>query len=65
MDEAAKIDRVETPQEPVPWRLRRSPPRPALSEVERRWQRENEVAIDSMNAWVEEHGLPLEKFQRR
>lgn len=27
------------------------------------WQKENREAIDSANAWVEKHGLPLEKYR--
>ncbi|GAA0301613.1 type II toxin-antitoxin system CcdA family antitoxin [Sphingomonas oligophenolica] len=30
----------------------------------RRWLEENRGAIDGWNAWVEEHGLPLEKYRR-
>jgi antitoxin CcdA len=33
-------------------------------EEERRWQIENAEAFASMNAWVEEYGLPLEKFRQ-
>ena len=29
----------------------------------RRWQEENRAAIDASNAWVAEHGLPLEKYR--
>lgn len=28
------------------------------------WKRENKAAIESSNAWVEEHGLPLAKYRR-
>lgn len=27
------------------------------------WKRENAKAIEASNAWVEEHGLPLEKYR--
>jgi len=33
-------------------------------ERNRRWQEENREAIDGWNAWVEEHGLPLERFRQ-
>ncbi|MBX9814480.1 MAG: hypothetical protein A4S12_13015 [Proteobacteria bacterium SG_bin5] len=33
------------------------------AEVRRRWQEANADAIKSINAWVEEHGLPLEKHR--
>lgn len=29
----------------------------------RRWLAENREAIESSNAWVEEHGLPLAKYR--
>jgi antitoxin CcdA len=29
----------------------------------RRWLEENREAIESSNAWVEEHGLPLAKYR--
>jgi antitoxin CcdA len=29
----------------------------------RRWQDENRAAIEAHNAWVEEHGLPLEHYR--
>ncbi len=29
----------------------------------RRWLKENRAAIESSNAWVEEHGLPLAKYR--
>jgi antitoxin CcdA len=32
-------------------------------EKERRWQEENAEAIESFNRYVEEHGLPLEKYR--
>jgi antitoxin CcdA len=28
-----------------------------------KWLRENRLAIDSSNAWVEKHGLPLAKYR--
>jgi len=28
-----------------------------------KWLEENREALDSYNAWVEEHGLPLEKYR--
>jgi len=28
------------------------------------WQRENAAALASSNAWVETHGLPLEKYRQ-
>ena len=31
---------------------------------ERTWQEENREAIESMNAWVAEHGLPLAEYQK-
>ena len=31
---------------------------------ERAWQEENREAIESMNAWVQEHGLPLAEHQK-
>ncbi|UVC10612.1 type II toxin-antitoxin system CcdA family antitoxin [Rhizobium sp. TH2] len=33
-------------------------------EAERLFKRENAKAFASMNAWVEEHGLPLEKYRQ-
>jgi len=33
------------------------------AERNRRWKEENREAIEGWNAWVEEHGLPLEKFR--
>lgn len=33
------------------------------AEMERRWQEENKAAIEAHNAWVEEHGLPLERYR--
>lgn len=27
------------------------------------WKRENRVAIESSNAWVEQRGLPLDRFR--
>lgn len=32
-------------------------------EKERRWLEENTEAIESFNRYVEEHGLPLEKYR--
>lgn len=32
-------------------------------EVRRRWVEANKEAFDSGNAYVEEHGLPLEKYR--
>ena len=32
-------------------------------ERERRWIEDNWDAIQSSNAWVEKHGLPLEKYR--
>ena len=33
-------------------------------EAERLFKLENAEAFASMNAWVEEHGLPLEKYRQ-
>ena len=33
-------------------------------EVQRLFKLENGEAFASMNAWVEEHGLPLEKYRQ-
>jgi antitoxin CcdA len=33
-------------------------------EKARRWKIENRDAIESLNAYVEEHGLPLEEFRQ-
>ena len=30
----------------------------------KRWREENSRAIDSSNAYVEEHGLPLDKYRQ-
>lgn len=30
----------------------------------RRWLEENREAIEGWNAWVEEHGLPLERYRQ-
>lgn len=40
--------------------------RPAAEreEEERLWKIENAEAFASLNAWVEEHGLPLAKFRQ-
>ncbi len=35
-----------------------------LSARARHWQQENRAAIDCYNAWIAEHGLPLEEFRR-
>ncbi|MFD1613363.1 type II toxin-antitoxin system CcdA family antitoxin [Sphingomonas tabacisoli] len=35
----------------------------ALSPEAQAWIRENWAAIQSSNAWVDEHGLPLAKFR--
>jgi antitoxin CcdA len=32
-------------------------------EVTRRWQEANRGAIESTNAWIEKHGLPLERYR--
>lgn len=32
-------------------------------EKERRWLEENAAAIESFNRYIEEHGLPLEKYR--
>ncbi len=29
-----------------------------------RWMEENRAAIESNNAWVEKHGLPLERYRK-
>ena len=35
------------------------------AEVRRKlWRAENKEAIEAINAYVEEHGLPLEKYRR-
>lgn len=34
------------------------------AEREQRWKEENREAIESSNRWVEEHGLPLEKYRQ-
>ncbi len=37
----------------------------AIAEArEARWREENREAIDSANAYVERHGLPLERYRR-
>jgi antitoxin CcdA len=33
------------------------------AERERKWRAENADAIAATNAWVREHGLPLEKYR--
>jgi len=33
------------------------------AEQERRWKEENREAFDYWNRWVEENGLPLEKYR--
>ena len=33
------------------------------AELERRWQEENKASFAYWNNWVEEHGLPLEKYR--
>ncbi len=33
-------------------------------EEERRFREENKMAFDYWNKWVEEHGLPLEKYRQ-
>ena len=37
--------------------------RTGLSEEGRKWREENAEAISAWNAWVEENGLPLEKYR--
>jgi len=57
------------PSEVRETQLRRRAERQAKSptereEEERKWKLENAEAIRSMNAYFEEHGLPLEKYRR-
>jgi len=33
------------------------------TERERRWREENRAAIEANNRWVEQHGLPLERYR--
>jgi antitoxin CcdA len=33
------------------------------AEKNRRWKEENREALESMNEWVRENGLPLEKYR--
>jgi len=33
------------------------------AEKNRRWKEENREALESINAWVRENGLPLEKYR--
>src|ERR1019366_1315251 len=35
-----------------------------VSERGRRWQRDNQAAIDCYNQWIADNGLPLEDFRR-
>lgn len=43
----------------------RAAPSPAqLRHQEQQFKRENAEAFASMNAWVEEHGLPLEQYRQ-
>ncbi len=37
--------------------------RAVAEEAKRRWQEENAEGIRQMNAYVEEHGLPLAKYR--
>ena len=38
--------------------------RSAVAETKsERWKRENAAAIEDWNRWVEEHGLPLERYR--
>lgn len=37
--------------------------RAVKEEKERRWKEENREAIESSNAYVEKHGLPLAKYR--
>lgn len=34
------------------------------AEVSRRFKEENREAFESMNKWVEQHGLPLERYRQ-
>lgn len=34
------------------------------NELEQQFKRDNAEAFASMNVWVEEHGLPLEKYRQ-
>ncbi len=34
------------------------------AEKERKWKEENREVIESYNAWVEEHGIPLAKYRQ-
>jgi antitoxin CcdA len=34
------------------------------AEKGRRWREENREALESSNAWVEQHGLPLAKYRQ-
>lgn len=36
----------------------------AKKERDRLWKEENRAAMESWNAWVAEHGLPLEKYRQ-
>lgn len=33
------------------------------AEQGRRWEQENRAALESSNAWVERHGLPLARYR--
>lgn len=37
--------------------------RQIAEERSRRWLEENQAAIEASNAWVAEHGLPLEEYR--
>lgn len=37
--------------------------RAVKGELERRWSVENRDALESINRWVEKHGLPLAKYR--
>jgi post-segregation antitoxin (ccd killing protein) len=41
-----------------------APPDGDVSERGRRWQQENQAAIECYNEWISEYGLPLEEFRR-
>jgi hypothetical protein len=59
MDDHNKPD--ESEERPTFWQ----PPekRDRISDEGRKWLEENAEAIKAWNAWVEEHGLPLEEYR--
>ena len=58
----ADRDRLRIAQRDAKLAWRRAQPAEAAVE-DARWRAENAAAIESWNAWVREHGLPLARYR--